>query len=102
MGVVTYFLLCGYTPFGAPLLLVRSWLLHTMLETDALPSYAADRDNQVDEIQAICNADFAFEPEEYWVGVSDTGASRRLCSTDCAVYRPWWPPGPGCFPCQIA
>ncbi|GAA5946682.1 hypothetical protein JCM3775_003132 [Rhodotorula graminis] len=46
MGVVTYFLLCGYTPF--------------------------DRDNQVDEIQAICNADFAFEPEEYWVGVSDT------------------------------
>ncbi|BGP52431.1 Calcium/calmodulin-dependent protein kinase type I [Rhodotorula kratochvilovae] len=46
VGVVTYFLLCGYTPF--------------------------DRDNQVDEIQAICGADYAFEPEEYWVGVSDT------------------------------
>ncbi|GJN94617.1 hypothetical protein Rhopal_007700-T1 [Rhodotorula paludigena] len=46
MGVVTYFLLCGYTPF--------------------------DRDNQVDEIQAICSADFAFEPEEYWTGVSET------------------------------
>lgn len=53
MGVVTYFLLCGYTPF--------------------------DRDNQVDEIQAICSADFAFEPEEYWTGVSETGAS-LVCS----------------------
>ncbi|BGP21093.1 Calcium/calmodulin-dependent protein kinase type I [Rhodosporidiobolus nylandii] len=46
MGVVTYFLLCGYTPF--------------------------DRDSQVDEIQAICAADYAFEPEEYWTGVSET------------------------------
>ncbi|GAA5897925.1 serine/threonine-protein kinase [Sporobolomyces salmoneus] len=46
MGVVTYFLLCGYTPF--------------------------DRDNQVEEIQAICSADYAFEPEEYWQGVSQT------------------------------
>ncbi|GAA5935891.1 hypothetical protein JCM1841_005831 [Sporobolomyces salmonicolor] len=46
MGVVTYFLLCGYTPF--------------------------DRDNQVDEIQAICSADYSFEPEEYWQGVSET------------------------------
>jgi calcium/calmodulin-dependent protein kinase I len=49
MGVVTYFLLCGYTPF--------------------------DRDSQVDEIQAICSADYAFEPEEYWTGVSQTGPS---------------------------
>jgi calcium/calmodulin-dependent protein kinase I len=48
MGVVTYFLLCGYTPF--------------------------DRDSQVDEIQAICSADYAFEPEEYWTGVSQTGS----------------------------
>ncbi|GAA5992658.1 hypothetical protein JCM10908_002709 [Rhodotorula pacifica] len=46
MGVVTYFLLCGYTPF--------------------------DRENQIDEVQAICNADYAFEPAEYWMGVSET------------------------------
>ncbi|KAI5478004.1 calcium calmodulin-dependent protein kinase [Pseudohyphozyma bogoriensis] len=44
IGVITYFLLCGYTPF--------------------------DRDSQVDEIQAICSADYAFEPQEYWQGVS--------------------------------
>lgn len=36
-------------------------------------AHTADRDNQVDEIQAICNADYAFEPEEYWTGVSETG-----------------------------
>ncbi|BGP74400.1 Calcium/calmodulin-dependent protein kinase type I [Rhodotorula toruloides] len=73
MGVVTYFLLCGYTPF--------------------------DRDNQVDEIQAICNADYAFEPEEYWTGVSDTARdfinrclvidqTKRMTATE-ALAHPW-------------
>jgi len=47
IGVITYFLLCGYTPF--------------------------DRQNQVEEISAICSADFAFEPAEYWAAVSETG-----------------------------
>lgn len=46
LGVIAYFLLCGYTPF--------------------------DRDSQVEEIQAICAADYAFEPKEYWEGVTDT------------------------------
>ncbi|OCB87270.1 Pkinase-domain-containing protein [Sanghuangporus baumii] len=46
MGVVTYFLLCGYTPF--------------------------DRDSQEQEMQAIIKGDYAFEPEEYWANVSET------------------------------
>lgn len=79
MGVVTYFLLCGYTPFGASPLLLSLSPLRTRSSSRRRPP--ADRDNQVDEIQAICNADFAFEPEEYWVGVSDTGASRRPSSS---------------------
>ncbi|KAI1654383.1 calcium/calmodulin-dependent protein kinase type I [Daldinia decipiens] len=45
MGVITYFLLCGYTPF--------------------------DRDSDFDEMQAILNADYNFQPVEYWRGVSD-------------------------------
>lgn len=55
LGVISYFLLCGYTPF--------------------------DKENQVAEISAICSADYAFEPAEYWVGVSETGESR------CPLYR---------------
>jgi len=46
IGVITYFLLCGYTPF--------------------------DRDNNSEEIKAICAADYKFEPEEYWQHVSQT------------------------------
>ncbi|KAL1875952.1 hypothetical protein VTK73DRAFT_9663 [Phialemonium thermophilum] len=45
LGVITYFLLCGYTPF--------------------------DRDSDFDEMQAILNADYSFTPVEYWRGVSD-------------------------------
>ncbi|KAI1385925.1 calcium/calmodulin-dependent protein kinase type I [Hypoxylon trugodes] len=45
MGVITYFLLCGYTPF--------------------------DRDTDFEEMQAILNADYSFQPAEYWRGVSD-------------------------------
>jgi hypothetical protein len=36
MGVITYFLLCGYTPF--------------------------DRDNQQQEMEAIVRGDYRFEP----------------------------------------
>lgn len=46
IGVITYFLLCGYTPF--------------------------DRDTSAEEMSAIMAADYAFEPEEYWQDVSDT------------------------------
>ena len=45
MGVITYFLLCGYTPF--------------------------DRDTDFEEMQAILNADYNFQPADYWRGVSD-------------------------------
>jgi calcium/calmodulin-dependent protein kinase I len=44
IGVITYFLLCGYTPF--------------------------DRDSDFEEMQAILNADYSFQPIEYWRGVS--------------------------------
>jgi serine/threonine protein kinase len=46
MGVITYFLLCGYTPF--------------------------DRDTQHQEMEAIIAGDYKFEPTEYWVNVSET------------------------------
>ncbi|KAL5596744.1 hypothetical protein BROUX41_006565 [Berkeleyomyces rouxiae] len=45
IGVITYFLLCGYTPF--------------------------DRDTDFEEMQAILNAEYRFEPAEYWHGVSE-------------------------------
>lgn len=45
IGVIAYFLLCGYTPF--------------------------DRDSSAEEMQAILSCDYAFEPEEYWQDVSD-------------------------------
>ena len=44
IGVITYFLLCGYTPF--------------------------DRDSNLEEMQAILIADYSFTPLEYWRGVS--------------------------------
>jgi len=44
IGVITYFLLCGYTPF--------------------------DRDSNLEEMQAILIADYSFAPIEYWRGVS--------------------------------
>lgn len=46
IGVITYFLLCGYTPF--------------------------DRDSNLEEMQAILVADYSFTPLEYWRGVSQT------------------------------
>ena len=47
IGVITYFLLCGYTPF--------------------------DRDSNLEEMQAILEADYSFSPDEYWRGVSEHG-----------------------------
>ncbi len=46
IGVITYFLLCGYTPF--------------------------DRDSNLEEMQAILVADYSFTPIEYWRGVSQS------------------------------
>ena len=44
IGVITYFLLCGYTPF--------------------------DRDSNLEEMQAILQADYSFTPIEYWRNVT--------------------------------
>ncbi|KAE9987928.1 hypothetical protein Vi05172_g5890 [Venturia inaequalis] len=56
IGVITYFLLCGYTPF--------------------------DRDSNLEEMQAILEADYSFTPIEYWRGVSNTARDFiRLCLT---------------------
>ncbi|ORY33510.1 kinase-like domain-containing protein [Naematelia encephala] len=63
IGVITYFLLCGYTPF--------------------------DRDSQYEEMQAICNGDYKFEPAEYWSGVSQTARDFvRSCLTIDPTNRP--------------
>lgn len=59
IGVITYFLLCGYTPF--------------------------DRDSQYEEMQAICKGDYRFEPVEYWGGVSETA---RQFVRDCLTVDP--------------
>ncbi|KAK7989963.1 hypothetical protein PG989_010278 [Apiospora arundinis] len=58
MGVITYFLLCGYTPF--------------------------DRDSDFEEMQAILNADYSFQPTEYWRGVSEHAKDfiRRCLTVD--------------------
>ncbi|THH03031.1 hypothetical protein EW145_g6587, partial [Phellinidium pouzarii] len=63
MGVITYFLLCGYTPF--------------------------DRDNQELEMQAILAGDYVFEPQEYWENVSETARDFvRACLTADPAARP--------------
>lgn len=58
LGVITYFLLCGYTPF--------------------------DRRSDFEEMQAILNAEYKFEPAEYWSGVSDSAKDfiRRCLTVD--------------------
>ncbi|PTB77491.1 kinase-like protein [Trichoderma longibrachiatum ATCC 18648] len=58
IGVITYFLLCGYTPF--------------------------DRDSDFEEMQAILNADYSFTPVEYWRGVSSSAKDfiRRCLTID--------------------
>ncbi|KAH8080717.1 Pkinase-domain-containing protein [Cristinia sonorae] len=63
MGVITYFLLCGYTPF--------------------------DRDTQQLEMEAILAGDYKFEPEEYWMNVSDVARDFvRQCLTIDPLKRP--------------
>jgi calcium/calmodulin-dependent protein kinase I len=59
MGVITYFLLCGYTPF--------------------------DRDTQQQEMAAIIAGDFKFEPAEYWTNVSTTA---RDFVSECLTIDP--------------
>lgn len=58
LGVITYFLLCGYTPF--------------------------DRDSTMEEMQAIINGDYKFEPSIYWQGVSEQARDfiQRLLNVD--------------------
>jgi len=46
IGVISYFLLCGYPPF--------------------------DSGDNVEEVSNILNANYSFEPEKYWIGVSKT------------------------------
>ncbi|KAJ4490429.1 kinase-like domain-containing protein [Lentinula aciculospora] len=63
MGVITYFLLAGYTPF--------------------------DRDSQQAEMEAIIAGDYKFEPHEYWVNVSQTAREFiRWCLTIDSNQRP--------------
>ena len=59
MGVITYFLLCGYTPF--------------------------DRDSQAKETEAIIAGDYKFEPTEYWENVSETAKEFIKC---CLTVNP--------------
>lgn len=63
MGVVTYFLLAGYTPF--------------------------DRDSQQLEMEAIIAGDYKFEPAEYWANVSETAKNFvKECLTIDPTNRP--------------
>ena len=63
MGVITYFLLAGYTPF--------------------------DRDSQQQEMEAIIAGDYKFEPDEYWRNVSPTAKDFvKTCLTIDPAKRP--------------
>lgn len=63
MGVITYFLLAGYTPF--------------------------DRDTQQEEMEAIMAGNYKFEPVEYWENVSETAKDFvRTCLTVDPLERP--------------
>jgi len=63
MGVIVYFLLCGYTPF--------------------------DRDTQQQEMEAILAGDYQFEPKEYWQNVSEAARDFvRACLTNDPARRP--------------
>ncbi|KAG7006159.1 calcium/calmodulin-dependent protein kinase cmkB [Physcia stellaris] len=79
IGVITYFLLCGYTPF--------------------------DRDSNLEEMQAILVADYSFTPLEYWRGVSRSARefikrcltiepTKRMTSHE-ALMHPWVTGGDG-------
>ncbi|KAF3923284.1 hypothetical protein ABW21_db0202128 [Orbilia brochopaga] len=63
IGVITYFLLCGYTPF--------------------------DRDSNLEEMQAILKADYKFEPAQYWQDISENAKDFiRRCLTIDPKARP--------------
>ena len=74
--MITYFLLCGYTPF--------------------------DRDSNLEEMQAILAADYSFTPVEYWRNVSDTARDfikrcltvdpRQRMTAHQALQHPWIKP----------
>ncbi|CAG8568412.1 3270_t:CDS:2, partial [Racocetra fulgida] len=55
IGVITYFLLCGNTPFG---------------------------DGRVDELMAIIQADYKFEPQECWETISERDFISKLLNID--------------------
>lgn len=59
IGVIAFFLLCGYTPF--------------------------DRDTLAEEREAILAGEFKFEPQEYWIHVSSD--ARKFIST-CLMRDP--------------
>ncbi|KAL3462991.1 kinase-like domain-containing protein [Aspergillus heterothallicus] len=73
IGVITYFMLCGYTPF--------------------------DRDSNLEEMQAILRADYSFTPIKHWRDVSQTARdfikacltvepSQRM-TAHSALQHPW-------------
>jgi calcium/calmodulin-dependent protein kinase I len=73
IGVITYFLLCGYTPF--------------------------DKDSNIEEMEAIMAGDYSFDPPEYWEDVSDQAKDfvrgcltvnpfHRLTAKQC-LNHPW-------------
>lgn len=74
--MITYFLLCGYTPF--------------------------DRDSNLEEMQAILAANYSFTPADYWRGVSQTARDfiKRCLTIDPngrmtaqeALQHPWMNP----------
>ena len=73
IGVITYFLLCGYPPF--------------------------DRESNLEEMQAILIADYSFTPSEFWRGVSQNAREfiKRCLTVDPvkrmtshqALQHPW-------------
>jgi len=74
MGVITYFLLAGYTPF--------------------------DRENQQQEMQAIIAGDYKFEPGMFLIptpsALSDNRANRGIlgeCVSNCKRLRHVMPDG---------
>lgn len=74
--MITYFLLCGYTPF--------------------------DRDSNLEEMQAILIADYSFTPLEYWRGVSQNAREfikrcltidpKQRMTSHQALQHPWIKP----------
>lgn len=73
LGVITYFLLCGYTPF--------------------------DRDTSMAEMAAIVSGDYAYEPAVHWEGVSQSARDfidrllvvdpAKRMTADEALNHPW-------------